>query len=345
MRRLNTNIYNCLIERGIDATPELIDKEIRQWGENEDYIICHYNSYLAHIRHSGAFGPIEKHPYIDLYKTECNYNRNKMLLGTFPPSTYFNNLKLENLDNNNLQNKIPLHFYYGNTNSLWDYLFSTKDIEINVQIIKDHLANCDISISDVYSFIQRKKLINPSDANIYNIVLNQDLKNIFTKESGVQTLLFTSGKLSSFLQNNVSALTGFRWIMEEYCGGLKEYAICGELSGEGEYFMIDKEGIKKAVDQQKEGICWWIKSKMKKLRIVNLPSPSPQASVRMIKSPFFIRWLDYKVRKNDFPTRAHGQAVKDYLSINHEMLLESVTKQFRREVYQMALTDTLCKII
>src|SRR5690606_9304004 len=129
---------------------------------------------------------------------------------------------------------IPLPFFYGNMAALWDYLFDLRDDQINVEAIREQLAACDISISDVFQFVQRKKLASPDDGDYRNILVNRQLDEILGNNSSVETVLFTSGKLSSLHQNTTNTLSGFKWFLKDWYnenGGTFE--ISGGIDGEG----------------------------------------------------------------------------------------------------------------
>ena len=94
MKKTNENIYNFLLDNGVLDLPLLNDNAIIQWGHTNENVINHYNSYLQNILISNNCGPIERHPYIDFFENCYNSSYQFLLLGTFPPSTYFNNLDL-----------------------------------------------------------------------------------------------------------------------------------------------------------------------------------------------------------------------------------------------------------
>lgn len=87
MRKQDANLYNFLIVNGVLNTPPLNDQAIRNWGINLVNVYEHYSSYLLNIQAPNSPGPIEKHPYIELYQADCNLQREILLLGTFPPSS------------------------------------------------------------------------------------------------------------------------------------------------------------------------------------------------------------------------------------------------------------------
>jgi hypothetical protein len=207
-------------------------------------------------------------------------------------------------------------------NSFWNYLFSTNQANITIPYLQQQLRNYDISISDVFAFVQRKVMINPNDKNYFNIVPNCMISRVFDESSSIDTILFTSGSLNSFLSNSVSTLTGFRWILEDCCGGLDAFTISGDISGKGPYYPINNASLQMAVQQQEGGIVWWLKSENKTIRIINLPSPAGQAAIPMVRSPFYHRWLNYKANRN-------------------EPILNPPTVQYRQEVYQMVLNNTI----
>ena len=329
------------MNNGVLKTPKLNDDIIRNWGVNINNFYEHYESYLLNIQNPNSPGPIEKHPYIDFYNADCDFQRRTLLLGTFPPSSYLNNLNLNNLPNPNIQNNNPIHFFYGNMNSLWGYLFPNL-MNITIPNLQEQLRNHGISISDVFDFVQRKKMISPSDSDYRNIVLNSNLSHVFNSDSTISTLLFTSGKLKSFLSNTVSTLTGFRWILEDCCGGIDEFKISGDITGDGEYFPINNIGIQMAVQQQNGGIIWWLKSKNKTIRIVNLPSPAGNAAIQMIGSSFFLKWLNFKAIQLGLPQVQAGKNVKQYLALNPGLIVNpNPTVQYRQEVYEMVLNNTI----
>ena len=341
MRKQDRNIYNYLVVNGILNTPPLNDQFIRTWGLNLINVYQHYDSYLLNIQAPNSPGPTEKHPYIELYQADFDLQREMLLLGTFPPSSYFNNLPLVNLPNPNLQNNNPTNYFYGNMNDLWYYLFGLNGAGLTIPNFQASLNANRISISDVFSYVQRKKMISAFDNEYRNIVLNCKLKEVFNSESKVNTILFTSGNLNSFLSNTTSTLTGFRWILEDCCNGLTKFQISGDISGNGQYFPINTLGIQNALIQQNNGIVWWLKSGAKKIRIINLPSPAPMAAQQMINSSFFKKWLNYKAAINNIVTLGVGAEVKQYLNAFPVIFNEPYTKQYRREIYQMVLNNNI----
>jgi hypothetical protein len=341
MRKQDRNIYNLLVANGILNTPLLNDQFIRTWGLNLINVYQHYDSFLLNIQAPNSPGPIEKHPYIELYQADCDFQREMLLLGTFPPSSYFNNLPLVNLPNPNVQNNNPTNYFYGNMNDMWYYLFGLNGAGLTIPNFQASLNANRISISDVFSYVQRKKMISAFDSEYRNIVLNCKLKEVFNSESKINTILFTSGNLNSFLSHTTSTLTGFRWILEDYCDGLNKFQISGDISGNGEYFPINTLGIQNALIQQNNGIVWWLKSEAKKIRIINLPSPAPMAAQQMINSSYFKKWLNYKAAINNIPPLGVGDNVKQYLNAFPVIFNEPYTKQYRCEIYQMVLMNAI----
>ena len=341
MRKTDLNAYNFLMVNGILNTPALNDNTIRAWGGNWQNVYEHYSSYLLTIQAPNSAGPIEKHPYIDLYLADCNFQRETLLLGTFPPASYINNLPILNLPNPNVQNNNPTHYFYGNMNDLWFYLFGLNGGALTIQTIQESLNAKDLSISDVFAYVQRKVMIRPFDSVYKNIVLNCKLKEIFNLESHINTILFTSGSLNKFLSNTISTLTGFRWILEDCCNGLNNFTISGDITGNGQYYPINAIGVQNSVIQQNDGIIWWLKYGGKKIRIINLPSPAPMAAQKMINSPFFRNWINYKAKVNGIPPLDFGKNVRQYLILFPEIFFEPFTKQYRQETYQMVLDNTI----
>lgn len=344
MRKQDINIYNTLVNNGILNIPDLNDVAIRYWGENFNNVSEHYDSFLLNRNLPNSSGPIEKHPYIELYDADCDFKRETLLLGTFPPSSYFNNLLLNNLPNPNVQNNIPTHFYYGNMNDLWFYLFGVQGIQITIPLIQSLLRDYGISITDVFSFVTRNKMSSAFDSEYRNIVLNHKISKVFTTESNIKTVLFTSGSLSTFLGNTTSTLTGFRWILEDCCGGLDNFLISGDISGEGQFFPVNPEGLQSAVNQQNGGIVWWIQFNLKKIRIVNLPSPAPMAAQQMMSSVYLRKWLNFKANINGIDQIGNETTVRQYVELFPQIFSNPITKQFRREVYQMVLNNEILNI-
>jgi hypothetical protein len=341
MKKQHLTNYNFLINNQVLSTPLLDDQAIRNWGNNLNNIIAHYDSYLLNLQIPNSPGPIEKHPYIDLYATDCDFQRETLLLGTFPPSSYLNNMQLANIPNPNVQNNNPTNYFYGNMNDLWDYLFGLNGNNVTIGNIHTLLNENSISISDVFAYVQRKNMINPEDKEYVNIVINCNLRAIFYPESNIKTLLFTSGSLRKLLSNTTSTLTGFRWILEECCEGLNNFTISGDLNGNGIFYPVNKVGIQNALIQQNGGIVWWLKFGTKKIRIINLPSPAPTASLRITSSPFYIKWINHKATANQIQPIVLGANVNQYLNQFPHVFIQPYTKQYRREIYQMVLNNTI----
>lgn len=340
MKKQDLNIYNFLIANGIN-TPPLYDLAIREWGENWNNVIGHYSSYFLNITQPNSSGPIEKHPYIDLYANDCDFQREILLLGTYPPSSYINNLQVNNLPNTNIQNNNPTHYFYGNMKDLWFYLFGLNEVSLTIPNIQAQLYTNNISISDVFSFVQRKNLISPFDSEYRNIISNCIIAQVFDNKSNIHTILLTSGSLNSFLTNSTSTLTGLMWVLEDCFGGLNNFTITGDKLGIGPYYPLNYQGIQSTINQQDNGIIWWLKFEKKKVRIINLPSPSQTASRTMKKSPYFIKWLNYKANQNAIPQIEADANINNYL-INHPGVFYAPhTKQYRQEVYQMVLNNTI----
>lgn len=341
MKKQHLISYNFLLNNGILNTPILNDQSIRNWGNNPNNVIEHYDSYLLNNQAINSPGPIEKHPYIDLYTTDCDFQREALLLGTFPPSSYLNNMPLVNLPNPNVQNNKPTNYFYGNMNDLWDYLLGLSGNNVTVGNIQTLLKEKSISISDVFSYVQRKNMIKSEDKEYVNIVLNCDLKKIFDQESKIKTLLFTSGSLSNLRNNTTSALTGFRWILEDCCEGINNFTISGDIKGDGVFHPINAAGIQNAKIQQNGGIVWWLKFGAKKIRIINLPSPSPQASTGIPNSSFYKMWINYRAATNNIQPIGIGANLNQYLNQFPQVFMQPYTKQYRREIYQMVLNNTI----
>ena len=311
---------------------------------NNYNVLEHCNSYLANVVIPNSTGPIEKHPYIDLHKDFFNLKNKFLILGTFPPSSYFNNLGLIGLTNPNIQPNKPVHFFYVNQNNLWKLLFNLNINQVNVDNIKINLSKYEISITDVFSYAQRKKMISSDDSNLKNLVLNCNITNIFEKDSLIETVILTSGKLASFFNNQVNTISGIRWILEDCSEDLNDFEFSGDISGNGIYFPINIVNLKKVLTQQNEGIVWWIKKDDKKIKIVILPSPSNIGAARLPSSKYFKRWVLYKATLNNIPLPNQIQlqrVVSNYFPIYPNIFLPQPTNQFRSEIYNMVLNNTI----
>jgi hypothetical protein len=343
MRKSDKNLFKKLYNNEVLFTPDF--DAIRIWGQNLRNVYSHYDSYLETIKENNSFGCMEKHPYLDLYKDDFNLKRGILILGTFPPSSYFNNLPLNNLPNPNIQPNKPVNYYYGNVNDLWFYLFGLKSDEIKVETIRNLLSQNEISISDVIAYSQREIMNQSDDNNLKNIVVNWKIGNVFNSESHVHTILFTSGGLGTFLNNNTTALNGFRWILEDCAGGLSECEICGEISGNGHYFSVSKKGIERAKADQNGGIIWWIKKGDKKVRIINIPSPSPAAAIQMKSSPFFLKWINYMSSENGIQAPSVNDNLNNYLDQYPAIFYKPFTRQYRSMIYSKILNNTIDEIV
>jgi hypothetical protein len=343
MRRINNDLYNFLIHNDIANTPQFNDANILQWGNQNQNVIQHYNSYLANIQVGGESGPIEKHPYFDNHADDFDLSRKFLVLGTFPPSSYFNNLDLAGLPNPNIQNNNPFNYYYGNTADFWVFLFG--EIPEDIDDLKHQLLQNGVSISDVFKYIQRKKMNNAADNNLYNIVLNCDVKRIFSNDSKISTLLFTSGNLSKLLNNQPSALAGFRWILEDCMGGLLNFEISGSFNGDGPYYPINNEGLNNAEIQQNGGIVWWLKNKDKKIRIINLPSPSRNSFRQDPRTSFYFKYIHYMALLYNVPPPQNNQNLRNYTDQHFQIFTNTPSLKYRNVVYQKVLNDTLNEIL
>lgn len=344
MKKQNIDIYDFLQNNHINNIPILNDDDIILWGQNNGNVIEHYNSYLQNIIVPNSHGPIEKHPYINLYNNCFNLNNRFLLLGTFPPSTYFNNLDLIGLPNHNIQINNPLPFFYGNENNLWKFLFNMLPVNITIYNIINNLNHNRIAITDVFLYVQREKMINSADNMYNNIILNTKVKNIFNEDSFIETILFTSGALVDVFKNDVSALVGFRWILETYLMNFNLLQFSGDITGNGMYYEFLPINLNNVVSQQNGGIVWWLKFRDKKIKIINLPSPSGNAQRQMPKSIYFKKWVIFKAIQAGIPLPNQQQLetpINNYTLLYPNLFIGPITNQYRSEVYSMALNDTL----
>jgi len=89
MRKQDRNIYNFLVVNGILNTPLLNDQFISPWGHNLINVYQHYDSFSLNVQAPNSPGPIEKHPYIELYHADCDLQRECFCWVPFLPSSLF----------------------------------------------------------------------------------------------------------------------------------------------------------------------------------------------------------------------------------------------------------------
>lgn len=340
MRRIN-NIYDELRNTGVNNIPELNEDAILNFGVNEQDVLNHYQLYLQLFIQANSIGPIEKHPYIDRFIQDFDLNRKFLILGTMPPSSYFNHLGLNGLPNNNINATIPLDYYYGNMASLGSYLQFGDNL--TVPHIRNELSRKSISITDVFAFVQRTEMKSTKDSDLYNLVLNENVLEIFALDtSTIDTILTTSGSLQDLRGNGnnpVNVVKGLKWLISD-SDLLEYYSVSGDFSGNGQYFPLDNQGILLALGQQQGGIVWWLKRKDKKVKIINLPSPSGQVSRAIPRTAFFRLWVNYRAITNGINLPVNI-ALGAFFNQNPEIFAQQYTSQYRQEVYDMALNDTL----
>ncbi len=196
-------INNCINELQFQNTFEII---------NDDLIIALHNYSYNWISMRRTYNlpcnPFpEKHPYKDLVPISKEFK--KFIIGTFPPISYYS----DNFDNivfcNGDKVSTPqIPFYHGNRQKLWEYLIkseeynllSTNRIERRSQIIK-FLKDNKINYSDIIDYCQRS-IYNADDANLYNIILNNDLLDVINKSSSDLLFVFNTGSL--FTKSGIS---------------------------------------------------------------------------------------------------------------------------------------------
>lgn len=329
--------WQQLVNQNIVSTPYLLDEAIRQWGEVAQNVINHRDSY-NNIFNGGA-GPIEKHPYIETYADDFAIRkRDKLILGPFP-SRY--------------GHQVDIDYYFGDNPDIWYYFFGIDNINLEnnaINYVRTILQDEGIAITDVFQFVQRRNLAAVAVQNHGNLVLNSDVSKVLKHGSKVKTIFLLSGDLSSLVEpeeTNVDTTKGFYWILQEE-KMLKECTISGDVTGNGAFHPFNVEGINAAIQQQNNGIIWWIKYKNKKVKIVNLPNPSPGAAMQMINvGGFFEKWVVYKAEQDPnipIPNQAQLLNLNGYMNDYPGVFEPAPTRQYRREVYQMALNGALSEI-
>lgn len=156
--------------------------------------------------------PLEKHPYLDA--NPIDYARRFLIIGTFPPFSYFANnvigngiTRLLNTYNNPLGGLpaiMPIPFFYGNVGSFWNYLPGWGAMPVTPANCIAWLTANNTSITDIIKYCQRRDLRDTSDSGLYNIIPNYELMASITQpNSRIETLVFTSGKPNNnYLNNN-----------------------------------------------------------------------------------------------------------------------------------------------
>ncbi|MCT7581266.1 hypothetical protein [Aliarcobacter butzleri] len=126
-----------------------------------------------------------KHKYISKYPIK--QSDESLILGTIHPHDI---------------GIFKLEFFYGNKNSLWNILGQAKSLKLdNLENILIFLRNHKIAISDMILQCDRENPKITSDKDLYNIVLNENLKDEILN-SQIKTIYFTSG----FSKNNCAKL-------------------------------------------------------------------------------------------------------------------------------------------
>lgn len=196
-------IQNCVEEIGFKNLLSL---------ENENLILALQEFSIDWIantkpRHLPCNPMPEKHPYKSLIPLNTKFT--KYIIGTFPPISYFS----DTFDNIKYCNGVKLSkpnisFYHGNRLMLWKYLLNniefsnlSSDRSIKRNQIINFLVENRINYCDIIDCCQRLEY-NADDANLYNIILNDDLLNVI---KGVQSdLLFVFNTGSLFTKGGMS---------------------------------------------------------------------------------------------------------------------------------------------
>ena len=196
LKRNDLLIDNCVQEIGYNNELSL---------DNDDLILSlHKFSYdwIANTkpRHLPCNPMPEMHPYKNLIPLNTKFT--KYIIGTFPPVSYFSDT-FENITycNGIKLSKPNISFYHGNRLMLWKYLlnnieFSNLSTDRSVkrnQIIKFLIEN-RINYCDIIDYCQRLKY-NADDANLYNIILNNELLNVIKGNQSDLLFVFNTGSL------------------------------------------------------------------------------------------------------------------------------------------------------
>ncbi len=349
MQREEEHIHNQLVDNSVISTPYLLDKAIRQWGMVQQNIVNHYNSYLQNFVDANAVGPIEKHPYIDKYEQDFDLSRKFLLLGTFPGTSYFNNL--EGIDipavNNGINNLVQheIDFYNGHRRVTWRYLLNVQNNDFQTNTIRERLQEFDVAVSDVFYYIQRDNIAQATPASYHNIILNNSIFKVFEDNITTDVILTTSGSISSLINNDIDTVKGIRWVIEESGVQLNDVSISGDdYTGNGVYHPITIEGIENCITQQNDRIIWWIKLGNKKVKIINLPKTVASGT---IGSDFFLRWVNFRAGyyRIPAPLEAELDNLIGYMQGYPDAFGQGqYVVSFWKDVYQKALNGGLHEI-
>jgi hypothetical protein len=344
MFRVNNQLWAQLGALGLANVPANNDAAILAWsggGTINQNVISHLSSYL--ILHPQVPGPYEIHPYIFREIAHFDFSRKYLLLGTFPPNSYLNNiLPLAALAaaNMNVPPAPVVDFYYGNKANLWNYFGINP---VTVPNIHGFLTDNSISISDVILGTQRKVFNSATDSQLYNILPNTAFCHLLSSNSKVETVLFTSGRISGILFDNngnvkidntipPSTLRTFFKILKEQCG--HELEICGDPLGAGPFYPLNAQGVLNAAADQQGNVVSYISSGGKIIRLINLPNPA--VAIGHMRSPLFLKWLQYKATISGLPAPPAGNW-QAYMQLFPNIFWQNYPNQYRSEIYQMAI--------
>lgn len=353
MKRVNPQIFNQLLQAGIANCPALLNKNsVLQWSNNgtiNQNVVEHLNSYLVNPNfiQQNQPGTYEIHPYLAREEEHFDLNKRYLLLGTFPPNSYIRNIHgiVAPILNPNVGPNPNVDFFYGNVGTLWNCFGLGNAPTVNT--IKIFLDRNGISVSDVVLGAQRDKFTSANDTSLYNIVLNDHLREIFSPISNIETILFTSGNLAALtlmlngnlnFNNGITTLKGFIGILID---NQINFEISGDVTGNGQYYPFNNIGIQAAVAQQNGHIIWWLKTNNKKIRIINLPSPAGNANQQIPGAPLFFRWVTWMAIQHNIAPPVFGQnLMHDYL-LQHNIFIQPYTTQYKQHIYSLALNDLI----
>lgn len=349
MLQINAAIFGFLNANGVANTPVFTDAGISVWSNNgniNNNVITHLSSYLGMGFNRVNPGPFEIHPYILREIGSFDLKRKYLVLGTFPPNSYMHNITPVApiaAANNNIGTPPAVDFFYGNLANFWNLIGTPPPLtKINLTI---YLAQNDISISDVILGTQRKKFSSPADNNLFNIIPNLEISKVFDNSSKVETILFTSGSLRniSFYVNgqlNINQVSTLNYFLKILLISNFQIEISGQTDGNGVFFPFNSLGVQNSILQQAGHIVWWIKVGNKKIRIINLPSPSGQVNPQIPDSIFFKRWVNWKCIQNGIATPLPNvNLLHGFLPLFPLIFTAPCTSQYKGEIYNLALNN------
>ena len=344
MFRINQSLASML--SSIEHAPTaLSNQSILDWSEGgqiNQNVIDHLSSYFR--KETAESGPYEIHPFIYREAAQFDLSRRYLLLGTFPPATYIRNIpQLSGVAaaDPDVRPAPSVDFYFGETTSLW-HMFGLPSVQLTRAMIDDFLKDRSIAVTDVILGAQRMMFHDIRDMSLFNILPNHQLCKLFSDNSAIETILFTSGNLAGvplttsghISLNMPNTVRVFLKTLIEICTHEQLY-VSGKPDGSGTFYRFGPKGLAHAVSDQDNHLIWYLRFGDKVLRMVSLPSPATPATLP--ETPFFRRWLQYKAKKAGIQSPAKKDDLLEYMTAYPDVFVHPYMTQYRSEIYQMAI--------